>query len=83
MLKGAAMKNRLLVLLGVALPFFYGCAAMQFSGEMTRKTGEAMSGWGEKHGGILGAGARFGGKVNTTVGALVEDAAQDSDHEKK
>lgn len=52
------------------------CSVMELSGSMTKKTGEAMTEYSKNNDGLIGKAAGLGGKINTTVGGAVEDAAR-------
>lgn len=58
-----------------------GCGVMEMSGTMMRKTGEAMSDYGDKHDGFIGKMSGFGGKIHTAVGSTVEDMARREESE--
>lgn len=53
-----------------------GCALIELSGTMTRKTGEVMEDYSQKNEGFVAKAAGFGGKINTAVGTTVEGIAQ-------
>lgn len=50
-----------------------GCAFVEMSGTMTKKTGEVMTDYSKKNEGFLGALAGIGGNINTAVGSTVEN----------
>jgi len=53
-----------------------GCALVEMSGTMTKKTGEVISQYSEQNDGFIGKLAGFGGRINTTVGEKVESLAR-------
>lgn len=60
----------------VSLTLLNSCSLVRFSGTMTRKTGEAMTGMSEgREDSIFGKLLGFGGRVNTSIGSTVEGMA--------
>lgn len=53
-----------------------GCALVEMSGTMTKKTGEVMTEYSKKNEGFIGKAAGVGGRINTSVGTSVENIAQ-------
>ncbi len=53
------------------------CSFVEMTGTMTRKTGEVMTDYSKKNDGFLGTVTGLGGKINTSVGGAVEDAAKE------
>jgi hypothetical protein len=49
------------------------------SGKMTTATGEVMSDYAKTNDGFIGKMAGFGGRINTSVGKAVENAARSDD----
>ena len=64
--------------LGAVMVFLAGCAAIEFAGTMTRKTGEAMTEYSKANDGVIAGMAGLGGRVNTAVGSTVEGIAKPS-----
>jgi hypothetical protein len=58
------------------------CAFVEMSGKMTAATGEVMSDYAKTDSGLIGKMAGYGGRINTSVGKAVENAARTDDPSK-
>lgn len=65
-----------IVFLVLLLGSLGGCAFVEMSGTMTKKTGEVMTDYSKQNEGFLGTLAGFGGGINTAVGSSVENVAR-------
>ncbi len=61
------------ILVSCLLP---GCAVVEMSGKMTSATGKVMTDYANTHTGFIAKGAGIGGRINTAVGAAVEDVGK-------
>ena len=65
------------VIYSIALGYLLvGCAFIEMSGTMTKKTGEVMTEYSKQNEGFIGTLAGFGGRINTAVGSSVENIAK-------
>ncbi len=65
-----------LSLIAFSVIILCSCSLVEMSGTMTKKTGEVMEDYSQKHDGFIGKMAGFGGKIQIAVGSTVENIAK-------